>query len=185
MRGERNFYMNKTALVVIDVQNALVEAHPYNEGVMIDNLKRLIEIARKKGIEVIFVRHDGGAGDELEFNTAGWRIYSEIEPYDGEKIIDKRFNSSFRNTEMKAYLDANNVKTLIIAGLQTEYCVDTTVKVAFEYGYDIIIPKESNSTFDNNKMTGEEIYDYYNFKIWDKRFGRVLSVDEVEDLLSE
>lgn len=177
--------MNKTALVVIDVQNALVEDHPYNEKVLISNLKRLIEMARKSKIEVIFVRHDGGAGDELEYNTAGWNIYREIQPREEEKIIDKRFNSSFRNTELKAYLEAGDIKTLIVTGMQTEYCVDTTVKVAFEYGYDIIIPEGSNTTFDNEIMTGEEIFNYYNYKIWDKRFAQVMSIDELETMISK
>ena len=45
---------------------------------------------------------------------------------------------------------------MIVVGLQTEYCIDAAVKCGFEHGFEIIVPKESNSTFDNAYMSAEE-----------------------------
>lgn len=49
-------------------------------------------------------------------------------------------------------------------GIQTEYCIDSTCKIAFEYGFKVIIPEMTNTTFDNEYMSAEFSYKYYNFK---------------------
>lgn len=162
--------MKNIALLVVDVQEALVNAEPFNKERTINNIKLLTDKCRADDIEVIYVRHDGGKGDELEPGSKGWQIYNQIEPKEGEKIIEKRYNSAFKNTELKTYLDKKNIDTIILVGMQTEYCIDTTCKVAFEHGFKLIIPEETNTTFDNEYMSGKEIYTYYNYKIWRGRF---------------
>ena len=72
--------MKNTALLVVDVKTAMVEDHPYNETSVLSNIVTLISLCRKKGLEVIYVRHDGGPGDSLEQGSAGWQIWSGIEP---------------------------------------------------------------------------------------------------------
>lgn len=171
--------MKKIVLLVVDVQKALVSENPFNKETTINNIDLLIKECRKNNVEVIYVRHDGGKGDELEFGSEGWQIYSRIAPKDGEKIVEKRFNSAFRNTELKKYLDERDIDTIILVGMCTEYCIDATCKVAFEYGYNLIIPEEANTTFDNEYMSGKEIYEYYNFKIWKNRFAKLEKVQEV------
>ena len=56
----------------------------------------------------------------------------------------------------------------MIIGLQTNYCIDATVKSAFERGFTVIIPEGANSTFDNGYMTGETTYRYYNEDVWEE-----------------
>lgn len=171
--------MSNTVLLVVDVQTALIEGHPYNERNVVDNIKRLISAARDNGKEVIYVRHDDGKGEELEYGNAGWQIYYELTPYNNEKLFDKRYNSAFLKTGLKEYLDSRGIDTIILVGLQTEYCIDTTCKCAFEYGYKIIIPEETNTTFDNRYLSGKDLYEFYNYTIWNKRFASVLSVEQV------
>jgi nicotinamidase-related amidase len=171
--------LKNIVLLVVDMQEALVNGKSFNKETTINNIELLIKECRANNVEVIYVRHDGGAGDELEQGSKGWQIYNKIEPIEGEKIIEKRHCSSFRNTELKAYLDEKNIETIILVGMQTEYCLDTTCKVAFEHGFNLIIPEESNTTFDNESMSGKEIYEYYNFKIWNNRFGRVERVQDI------
>lgn len=175
--------MSKTALLVVDVQEALVYENPYNKEFTINNIENLINNCRNNNIEVIYVQHDGGKGDELEAGTSGWQIYNQISPKDGEKIVAKNYNSSFKNTELKDYLSEKNIDTLILVGMQTEYCIDTTCKVAFEHGFKLIIPEGTNTTFDNDYMTGKEIYEYYNFKIWKNRFAKLEKLEVVIDLI--
>ena len=105
---------------------------------------------------------------------------------EGKKIIEKQYNSAFKNTELKEYLNEKNINTIILAGIQTEYCIDTMCKVAFEYGFKLIIPEETNTKFVNDYMTGKDIYEYYNFKIWKNRFATLVKVhDIIKGLLSE
>ncbi len=176
--------MNNVVLLVVDVQTALVQSHPYNEQAVIRNIKRLIADCRAKGIEVIYIRHDGGVGDELERGTGTWQVYSEIAPEKEDKIFEKEYNSAFLHTGLKDYLDSKKIKNIILVGMQTEYCIDATCKAALEHGYQVIIPEETNTTFGNEYLTGEQLYNYYNFKIWNNRFARVLPIQELELKLS-
>lgn len=118
------------------------------------------------------------AGDELEADTEGWRIHPAIPPRSGEKIFDKKFNSAFRKTGLKEYLNEKGIRRLILTGMQTEYCIDATCKAAFEYGYSILIPAGATTTFDNEFLSGAMLTDYYEQKIWNKRFADVIPVAE-------
>lgn len=177
--------MSNIVFLVVDVQNALVKAHPYNEQKVIENIKKLLKSARDNNKEVVYVRHDDGRGTELEQGSEGWQIYEDIAPKGSELIFEKQFNSSFFKTGLRQYLESKGVDTLIIAGLQTEYCIDATIKSAFDYEYKIIIPEETNTTFDNEFLSGDKLYNFYNYKIWNNRFGKVLSIEEVIKLLED
>ena len=170
----------ETVLLVVDVQTALIVEHPYNEKKVIENIKKLISVSRRKGLEVIYVCHEDGIGEDLERYSDGWQIYDEIAPEFEEIIFDKQFNSAFIKTGLIQYLNKKAIKNIILVGLQTDYCIDATCKAAFEHGFKVVIPKQTNTTFDNEYLTGEKLYEYYNYKIWDKRFARVIAVEELE-----
>lgn len=170
--------MSNIVLLVVDVQSALIKKHPYNEQRVIENIKKLILTARDNKKEVIYVRHDDGKGTELEQGTDGWQIYNDIAPNNSELIVEKEYNSAFYKTGLRKYLESKEIDTIILVGLQTEYCIDATLKSAFDYEYKIIIPEETNTTFDNEYLSGEKLYEFYNYKIWNKRFANVLSMDD-------
>ena len=73
-------------------------------------------------------------------------------------------------------------KRLMIIGLQTNYCVDATVKSAFERGYEVIIPEGTNTTFDNDYMTGETTVRYYNEDVWEELVDAV-TIEEALEML--
>ena len=73
----------------------------------------------------------------------------------------------------------------MIVGLQTNFCIDATVKSAFERGFNVIVPKGTNSTFDNDYMDGETTYRYYNEMMWPKRFASCISVAEAIKIMEE
>lgn len=176
--------MSKEALLIVDVQTALIKADPYNIKNVINNIKTLISIARENDKEVIYIRHNVNKDKDI-IEDQEWDIYAEIAPNRNETIIDKKYNSSFYQTDLKKYLETKGIDTIILMGIQTEYCVDTTCKVAFEYGYKVIIPEETNTTFDNEYLTGNKIYELYNYKIWNNRFANVISVVDVIKILEE
>ena len=170
--------MKKIALLIIDVQNALVKDNPYKFNEVITNIQILIDYCRNNNTEIIYIQHNSEEGSCLEPNTYGWQIYNKIAPLSDEKVISKNYNSAFKETSLREYLDSKNITDLIIVGMQTEYCIDTTCKVAFEYGYNIIMPNLTNTTFDNGSTSAENIYEHYNFNIFKDRFATVESVDE-------
>ena len=79
----------------------------------------------------------------------------------------------FKETGLKEYLDQQGIEKLVLWGMQTEYCVDTSVKVAFEHGYKLVVPEGTVTTFDGDDIPAETINDFYE-NIWDERFADVL-----------
>lgn len=175
--------MKDLLLLVVDVQNAMFIEPPYNHEALIANIQGLITHCRNNGIEVAYVRHDDGNGTEFEYGTDLWQIYDAVAPADGEIIFDKKYNSAFVKTELKEYLNQKGINHLIIVGLQTEFCIDATVKSAFEHGFEVIIPEETNSTFDNEYMCAEETVRYFNYKIWNNRYAKLMSMEEIKNNL--
>lgn len=176
--------MRYDAMIIIDVQTALVESHPYNEKKFIENIGLLLHNCRERKIPVIYVRNDGGSGDELEPGSAGWQIYKAIAPLAEEMIFDKRYNSAFRKTGLHEFLKSIGAENLILCGMQTEYCMDASCKVAFEYEYHVTIPQGTTTTLDNDFATGEALSKYYEERIWNNRYARVSSVQElIADML--
>lgn len=171
------------ALLIVDVQTNLILAQPYRKEELICKIQQLLKVGRSHSTDIIYVRHDDGKGSELEKGTLGWQIYSEIAPAADEQIIDKNYNSAFKDTSLQVYLQSRAITDLIIVGLQTEYCIDATIKAAFELGYSIHIPRQMTTTFDNDYLSAHDLIDYFETKIWDKRYASVCSFEEVLEYL--
>ena len=77
--------MPKTAMLVVDMQNALILEHPYDEKRLIKTISQMEKICRDKGIEVIFIRHEDNT---LVPGENGFEIYSQVAPKSGEKIFN-------------------------------------------------------------------------------------------------
>ncbi|MCR5552598.1 MAG: cysteine hydrolase [Oscillospiraceae bacterium] len=169
-------------LLVIDVQKALVDEDLYAYETFVDSVVRLVDAARKNGVEVVFVQHDAGAGSGLSIGDEGFEIIDEIKPEVGEKVFVKTVNSCFGNKDFKAYMEQQTDRRLMIVGLQTNYCIDATVKSAFERGFEVIIPEGTNSTFDNNYMNAETTVRYYNEDVWEEIVDSV-TLEEAIDLM--
>ena len=79
-------------LLVVDTQKLITNSHLYNFSAFENAVKTLIAAARENNVEVIYVRHDDGAGEELTKGTSGFEIYEGFSPQPGEKIFDKTVN---------------------------------------------------------------------------------------------
>ncbi len=170
-------------LLIVDTQKLITNKELYNFELFVSNVKKLIKTARENNIEVIYIRHDDGSGQELTRGTDGFEIYDEFEPDKDEKIFDKTVNSPFRDTGLLEYLTGKQVKQIIVTGLQTDYCIDATVKCGFEHGFRMVVPEETNSTFDNQYMSAKETYEYYNNFMWKGRYANCISMKEVLELM--
>ena len=174
----------RIALLVVDVQQAAVSPDLYLGDTVLRNISSLVEACRESGVDVVFVQHDGEPGSDYEPETPGWLIHDSLEPQPGERVVRKRTNSAFRGTDLHQHLVGRDVGTLIIVGLHTEYCVDTTLRVAFELGYRIVAPELTNTTVPNGGLTGEEIYRHHNEWIFRDRFAEVMSLEATSALLT-
>ena len=172
-------------LLVVDVQKGIACDELYACDTFMDRTARLIDAARKNHVEVIFFQHDAGPGSGLSAGDSDFEIAPQVAPERGEKVFVKTINSCFGNKDFAGYMERQEDKRLMIIGLQTNWCIDCTVKSAFERGYQVIIPEGTNSTFDNDYMTGETTYRYYNEEIWPDCFADCVTFDEALAMISK
>lgn len=165
-------------LLVVDTQKLITNEKLYKFDTFVSSVNELIREARANNIEVIYVRHDDGVGSELTKGTDGFEIYEKFEPINDEKIFDKKVNSAFKGTGLLEYLIDKEEKDIIIVGLQTDYCIDATIKCGFEHGFNILVPAYANTTVNNKFMLAEQSYQYYNEFIWNGRYAECISLDE-------
>ncbi|MBP3040581.1 cysteine hydrolase [Bacillaceae bacterium Marseille-Q3522] len=174
-----------TAILIIDAQVAMFsyENHPlYNGDTVLQNIKLLLDNAREKNIPVIFIQHT--ECEEFEKGTPTWEICPEIAPLSKERVIEKTTCDSFHKTDLQEELQKLGITDLIIMGMQTEYCVDTTCRRAFSLGYHNIIVSDAHSTFDTEQLSGRQIVEHHN-QILNGSFAQLKSADEVLELLSK
>ena len=164
-------------LLAIDLQRGILVEDLYSYEGFVANMKKLLAEARARGVEVIYVQHDAGEGSGFTKGDWDFEIYDELAPLPGEKVFVKTVNSCFSNKELCKYLEDKGEETVIIAGLQTNYCIDASIKSAFDRDYGVIVPQGCNTTFDNDYMTGETTYRYYNEDIWE-RFAYLVPIEE-------
>ena len=168
-----------TALLVVDVQEEAVALGPYRRDEVLGNITRLIGACRSAGVEVIHVQHEDEPGSALAPGSPGWEIHAAVRPAPGERVVRKRFNSAFRDTDLRSYLQERGIRTLIVVGIQTEYCVDTTCRVAFEHGFEVVMPEMTNTTYDNGDLSAAQVHEYHNRRIFEGRFATMPSMPEV------
>ena len=166
------------ALIVIDIQEGLVKENPFDTKNFIINTKAIIQHFRDQNIEVIFIRHSEDEG-LLAMGSDNWQVYHELKPQENEKIFNKYYNSIFKDTELKEYLNRKNITDLTFVGMQVQFCIDTSVKVGFEYGYKITIVEDAISTFDNEHLPADKILSFYKEKIWRNRFAQLKTTKEI------
>ena len=165
-------------LLVIDAQIWLTDKDLYEYDNFVKGTKAVIEAARDNDIEVIYVQHDDRQGSRFSVGDAGFEINPEFYPKEGEKRYVKTVSSAFCGTGLKNYFEEKGEDTVVMVGLLTNFCMDATVKSAFEMGLNVIIPEGTNTTFDNPYMDKEKTYKYYNEFMWLRRFAECISVEE-------
>ena len=117
--------MEKTACLIVDVQQSVVAALPDGGEELTEKLSRLITWCRQQMVPLVYVRHDDGEDRISE-------IDSRIKPKESEIVIDKSYPSAFLETDLESWCSEQGITQLIVAGMMTEFCIDATIKSAFE-----------------------------------------------------
>jgi nicotinamidase-related amidase len=159
----------KTALLIVDLQVAMFESESdppiHDAHGLLQRAGDLIARARAAGVPVIYVRHDGGPGDPLEAGRPGWDIHPVLEPAADETIIEKRAPDSFHETDLGEVLAESGIEKLIIAGAQTDYCINATCRRAAALGFDTTLVADTHSTWGSGGKTADQIIATYNAEL--------------------
>jgi nicotinamidase-related amidase len=149
----------KQALLIIDVQEALCSGAyaAFDAAGLVKRINGLATAARAAGAPVMFIQHES-TGPLLQHGSAGWQLAQGLHAVDGDDyFIRKTTPDSFFHTHLEALLTTLGVKALIITGLQSEFCVDTTTRSALVRGYPVVLVSDAHSTMDNGVLTAAQI----------------------------
>lgn len=156
--------LGNTALLVIDMQAGnFSPPDPIYEGIrLLSKAKKLVTRARSAKALIVYVQNNGNDGDPDAYGSPGWEIHPSIAPIEGDLVIQKHTPDAFHETNLRTELEAKGITKLVIMGLQTEYCIDTTCRRAFVLGHDVILVEDSHSTWDSSHFTAEQIIIHHN-----------------------
>jgi len=156
--------MNNLALIVMDMQvgNFTGPDPIYKWKELLSNILSLIAQMRSIKAPIIYIQNNGGKGDPDEPGTPGWDIHPSISPIEGDITIQKSTPDAFHKTSLKSELKRMKIGKLIIVGLQSEYCIDTTCRRAFNLGYEVVLVEDAHSTWDSELLSAQKIIDHHN-----------------------
>ena len=173
-------------LLVVDTQKGIVDERLYAFEKFVSNIKELIRTAREQGSEVVYVQHDDGPGTGFSIGDDEFEVYSEFAPLLTEKRFVKTVCSAFKKESgLLEYLTEKGEKDVMVCGIMTDFCINATVEAGFEHGLHMIVPAYANSTQDNEYMTGEQSYRYYNEFLWTDRYADCVPMDKALELLKK
>ncbi|MGZ5180543.1 MAG: cysteine hydrolase family protein [Ramlibacter sp.] len=152
-----------TALLVIDMQQALCAGDEAAFGIeaVTDRINGLGRAARAAGAPVVLVQHQEDDGP-LQAGTDGWQLAQGLHTAAADLRLRKTACDSFHETELHALLQERGVRHLVVCGLQSDFCVDATVRRALSLGYDVTLAADAHSTVDNGVLTAAQITAHHN-----------------------
>jgi nicotinamidase-related amidase len=146
-----------SALLVIDVQHLLCNgdeaAHDIDR--IIERINGVAAKARAAGAPVFMIQHEDGG--PLQHESEGWQLDRRLSVQPDDVRMRKTATDSFHHTELLALLQARGVEQLVVCGLQSDFCVDTTVRRALALGYPVVLVSDAHSTIDNGVLTAAQI----------------------------
>lgn len=108
----------------------------------------LLQYCRQRAIAVVHVQHISEEADAPFFlpGTRGCDIHPKVQPLAGERVVVKHHANSFRDTRLLAELQAMGATHLLIAGMMTHMCVDSTVRAASDLGFQCTLAQDACAT---------------------------------------
>jgi nicotinamidase-related amidase len=140
-----------TALLVIDAQESFRErpdewsatANPQ----VLENIGRLVDHARSVGDRVVWVTHaEPGSGGVFDPALGFVRVVSDLDPRGDELAVTKTSINAFTSTDLQQQLAAAGIRRVVICGIRTEQCCETTARVAGDLGFTVEFVTDATTT---------------------------------------
>jgi len=179
----------KSALLVLDMQNFFLDKslHAFVPSALaiIPKINSLIDLYKSKNLPVIFTKHINTNADAFMMNT-WWRdiitednLLSQISSHfdvTGANIIRKTQYDAFYNTPLEDILKKCNVSMLVVTGVMTHLCCETTIRSAFVRGFNTFFPVDGTATYNEDFHRASFLNLSHGFTI-------PVSVDEIKNVL--
>jgi len=140
-----------TALILIDLQMDYFPGGAMelvNAEAAVGQAALLLQEFRRRALPVVHIQHIAKRPEATFFlpETPGVEIHEAVRPYSAETVVTKHFPNSFRETILVETLGALNVSKLVVAGMMTHMCVDTTVRAAADLGFQCSLAQDGCAT---------------------------------------
>lgn len=151
---------NKTALLVLDMQNYFLDenSHAYVPSAkrIVNNIIKLCELFEERNLPVIFTKHINNLQEVGLFEIwwhnliieRSWdsRIIDELTPYVSRELVKNKYDA-FSNKELKSILKFANIEDIVVTGVLTHLCCETTVRTAFSKNYRTFFPFDATADY--------------------------------------
>ena len=162
----------KTGLILIDIQNDYFEGGKHELFKPLEaaeKAKKILDTFRDKKIPIFHVQHimEFKNAPFFEIGTKGAEIFDLVKPIESpyETLVVKHKPNSFLNTILKEELDKADVKNVVICGMMTHMCVDTTVRACADFGISVTLISDACTTrdleFNGNVIPAHTVNDTY------------------------
>lgn len=179
--------IERAALLVIDIQDSFkakpdrwaVRSNPQFE----QNVTTLLAAWRESGLPLVFVLHN----DEDPFFRPGdpeVRLMDFMGRKPDEPVITKNTRNAFTSTDLQSRLDKAGLRRVVVIGISTEQCCETTTRVAADLGYDVDFVTEATATFPIGTLSTDAIVERTE-AVLRGRFARIATVNALVEELAE
>lgn len=141
--------MEKQALLLIDIQNIYFtegEYLLYQPEKAAQKAKKVLDIFRQKQLPIIHVKHEFKIKTNQDSKAFLNEINKIVEPKENEKIILKQYPNAFLHTDLYEYLQKEEITHLVVAGMMSHMCIDTTVRACQDYGFKVTVIDDACTT---------------------------------------
>ena len=177
---------DRTALLLVDIQEGIDDPRHglrNNPGAE-KEAARLLAAWRDSDRPVVHVRHMSvEPGSPLRPGLPGNAFKALVRPQQGETVVEKTTNSAFIGTDLEGLLRAGGVSTVVIAGLTTEHCVSSTVRMSGDLGFETYVVSDASACFGHDgpsgeRFTAEQVHGV-SLASLEGEFARVVGTDEI------
>ncbi|MRR18475.1 MAG: cysteine hydrolase [Deltaproteobacteria bacterium] len=177
----------KQALLLIDIQNDYFPGGKMElkgSAAAAAQAAKLLRSFREKALPVIHIQHIAARPGATFFlpDTAGVQIHKSAEPDSGETVIQKQYPNSFRETRLLEHLRENQISQLVIAGMMTQMCIDTTTRAACDCGFRCVLAHDACAakalSFNGTHVSAEDVQTAF-LAALDGLFAKVATVSEI------
>jgi nicotinamidase-related amidase len=153
-----------TALLIIDVQQILCSGDyaAFEADRCIERINQVARMAREAGALVVVIQHETKPGGDMDHGSEAWMLAPSLETRDTDVFLRKTASDSFHKTELQDLLQSRGVASLVICGMQTDFCVDTTTRRALALGYPTVLVADGHTTLDNRVLPAAQIIAHHN-----------------------
>jgi nicotinamidase-related amidase len=152
------------ALLILDIQVGLVHGpeKPWRCEELLETVNTLMDKARSAGAPIFLARHIGPAGSTIEPDSPLTMVAQELKLLGGEVVFEKRRPNAFEMTDLADNLRSRGATGVVITGMKTQYCIDSTCRAARDLGFDAVLVAEGHTCSDTPVMKAKDIVAHHN-----------------------